>query len=89
MQAAPTGFTAIVDSDGNVVERTAVSEQRVIDGDVELRTGFTWYTSLGDAPFIIAVLLVLLALDLVLVRPATWAAIAPTTSGGVRRRSIA
>jgi len=60
VQAAPTGFTALVDSDGNVVERTAVSEQRVIRGDVELRTGFTWYTSLGDAPFIIAVALVLL-----------------------------
>jgi apolipoprotein N-acyltransferase len=26
--------------------------------DIELRTGLTWYTSLGDAPFIVALLLV-------------------------------
>ena len=30
VQAAPTGFTAIVDADGNVRQRTAVSEQRVL-----------------------------------------------------------
>jgi apolipoprotein N-acyltransferase len=54
VQAAPTGFTAIVDSDGTVLERTSVGERRVIDAEVELRTGFTWYTSIGDAPFIVA-----------------------------------
>ncbi len=52
VQAAPTGFTAIIDSDGNVLQRTSVSEQRVIYADVELRSGNTWYTSLGDGPFI-------------------------------------
>ncbi len=59
VQAAPTGFTAIVDSDGDVLQRTAVSEQRVLYADVELREGFTWYTSMGDAPIIVVVLLVL------------------------------
>ncbi len=56
VQAAPTGFTAIVDADGNVLQRTAVSEQRVLYAPVELRDGFTWYTNLGDGPFIVALL---------------------------------
>jgi apolipoprotein N-acyltransferase len=52
VQAAPTGFTAIINSDGDVLQRTSVSEQRVVYADVELRSGNTWYTSLGDGPFI-------------------------------------
>ena len=56
VQAAPTGFTAIVDSDGTVLQRTAVSEQRVLQATVELRDGFTWYTNIGDGPFIVALL---------------------------------
>ncbi len=52
VQAAPTGFTAFVSPDGNVISRTRVSEQRVIIHDVELRTGTTWYVSLGDIPWV-------------------------------------
>jgi apolipoprotein N-acyltransferase len=63
VQAAPTGFTAIVDADGEVRQRTAVSEQRVLYDTVELRDGRTWYTNLGDGPFIVA-LLVLLGVSL-------------------------
>jgi apolipoprotein N-acyltransferase len=63
VQAAPTGFTAIVDADGNVLQRTAVSEQRVLYATVELRDGFTWYTNLGDGP-IIAVLLAMFGVSL-------------------------
>jgi apolipoprotein N-acyltransferase len=59
VQAAPTGFTAIVDADGTVLQRTAVSERNVLFDTVELRTGRTWYTNLGDAPYIVALLLVL------------------------------
>ena len=68
VQAAPTGFTAIVDADGNVRQRTAVSEQRVLYDTVELRDGRTWYTNLGDGPFIVA-LIMLLALSLWMARP--------------------
>ena len=57
VQAAPTGFTAIVDADGNVRQRTAVSERKVLFDTVELREGRTWYTNLGDGPFIVALLL--------------------------------
>jgi len=52
VQAAPTGFTAIINANGDVLQRTSVSERRVIYATVDLRTGNTWYVSLGDGPFI-------------------------------------
>ena len=52
VQAAPTGFTAIINANGDVLQRTSVSEQRVIYATIDLRTGNTWYVSLGDGPFI-------------------------------------
>ena len=52
VQAAPTGFSAFVSPDGDVISRTRVSEQRVIIHDVELRTGTTWYVWLGDIPWV-------------------------------------
>jgi apolipoprotein N-acyltransferase len=52
IQVAPTGFSAVIDADGRVLERSAVSETRVITADVGLRTGHTWYTRLGDGPLI-------------------------------------
>ena len=54
VQAAPTGFTAIVDFDGDVLQRTAVSEREVLYDTVELREGRTWYTGLGDGVFVVA-----------------------------------
>ncbi len=57
LQAAPTGFSAIVDPDGNVLDRTGVSEQRVLYAEVERRTGLTPATRLGPWPmFALAVL---------------------------------
>lgn len=50
LQAAPTGFTAVVAPNGNVLERTSVSEQRVIHTDVELREGKTLPVRLGPWP---------------------------------------
>ena len=55
-QAAPTGFSEFVTPDGDVIDRTAVSEQAVIRHQIELRTGRTWYVTLGDAPWIVALL---------------------------------
>ena len=60
VQAAPTGFTAVIDSGGDVLERTSISEQRVVYTDIELREGRTWYTNLGDWPIIAALIAVLL-----------------------------
>lgn len=59
VQVAPTGFSAFVDPDGSVFDRTAVSEQAVITHTVALRSGRTWYTTLGNAPFLLAALGVL------------------------------
>ena len=58
MQVSPTGFSEIVTPDGDVIDRTAVSERAIVRGTVELRTGRTWYVNLGDAPFIAALVLV-------------------------------
>jgi apolipoprotein N-acyltransferase len=58
-QAAPTGFSAFVAPDGTVHQRTSVSEQTVIVRDISLRTGTTWYQSLGNVPFWLLLLAVL------------------------------
>lgn len=50
LQAAPTGFTAIIGPDGQVHQRSSVSEQTVLQGTVERRTGTTAYTRLGLLP---------------------------------------
>lgn len=50
LQAAPTGFSAAVTPDGEVLERTGVSERRVLQHTVERRTGDTIATRLGTAP---------------------------------------
>ena len=52
-QVSPTGFSAIVNHEGNVRVRSGVSEQRVIIDNVELRSGRTPYSRTGDAPIII------------------------------------
>ena len=50
LQAAPTGFSAIIGPDGTVHQRTAVSEQAVLQGTVGRREGTTLYTRLGLLP---------------------------------------
>ncbi len=51
IQVAPTGFSAFVSPDGDVLQRTATSEQAVrVMRDLPLRDGFTWYTTRGDLP---------------------------------------
>ena len=60
-QAAPTGFSAFVDPDGNVYQRTAVSEQKVIQSPIELRSGQTLATRAGPWPMIALAMAALLA----------------------------
>jgi apolipoprotein N-acyltransferase len=67
VQVSPTGFSAFVSPDGEVVQRSAQREQRVLQQTIELRTGDTVYTRLGDAP-IIAALLAAFAVALLLQR---------------------
>ena len=47
------GFSAVIEPDGTVVERTAVSEQAVIEAPVELRDGRTWAVRVGLWPVLV------------------------------------
>jgi apolipoprotein N-acyltransferase len=58
IQVAPTGFSAVIDANGQLLERSAVSETRVIVADLTLRTGHTWYTRIGDGPLIWALVVI-------------------------------
>lgn len=48
LQAAPTGFSAVITPDGDVLQRTAVSERAILYDTVELRTGDTIFVRVGD-----------------------------------------
>ena len=52
LQAAPTGFSAIVDPDGRVLARTKISEQAVLQEVVALREGDTIATVIGPLPVV-------------------------------------
>ena len=65
VQAAPTGFSAVITPEGDVIERTGISESRVIQTTVELRHGDTLAVRLGAWPVAAAAALTLsLALGL-------------------------
>ena len=88
VQAAPTGFSAFVSPDGEVHQRTSVSVQAVITQAVTLRSGSTWYRSVGDLPWALLALSALIGCRVAArrARAATAAtrttrATAPTTGG--------
>ena len=56
LQAAPTGFSAIVTPSGQVVARTSISEQKVLE-----RSGETIATRIGPMPVVILAVLLVLA----------------------------
>ena len=59
LQAAPTGFSGIIDPDGNVLDRTGVSEQRVLFETIERREGLTLSNRFGVAPWLTLAIVVL------------------------------
>lgn len=59
LQAAPTGFSAIVAPDGTVVARTAISEQAVLQERIERRDGRTLATRVGAWPMAVLALVAL------------------------------
>jgi len=65
VQVSPTGFSAFVSPSGQVFDRTGVSEQHVIIREVQLRSGRTIYSYIGDMPIILLVIASLLALLIV------------------------
>jgi apolipoprotein N-acyltransferase len=54
VQAAPTGFSAVINSQGTVLARTDLAVRAVIVRDVALRTGRTLYERGGDLPVLVA-----------------------------------
>jgi len=61
LQVAPTGFSAVIDDEGRVLERSSISERRVIQRDVGLRDGQTIYTRVGNGPALVLSLLCIAA----------------------------
>ena len=59
IQAAPTGFSAVINPGGRVLERSGVSESRVIQAAVELRRGDTLAVRFGVWPVATAAALTL------------------------------
>ncbi len=53
VQAAPTGFSAIIDNDGRVLQRTSLGKRQVLVATVAMRDGKTIYERLGDLPVLI------------------------------------
>ena len=59
VQVSPTGFSAFVSPAGDVLDRTAVSEQKVIVRTITLEGRRTWYSRLGDLPWRLLALMAL------------------------------
>jgi apolipoprotein N-acyltransferase len=64
VQAAPTGYTAVVRADGEVTAVSGLSAPALLRENVELRTGLTPYARLGDVPFVTLAIVLLLAAPL-------------------------
>jgi apolipoprotein N-acyltransferase len=60
VQVAPTGFSAVIDEHGRVLDRTAVGEERVLQQSVQLREGLTIYTRVGNFPAVLLALVLIL-----------------------------
>jgi apolipoprotein N-acyltransferase len=53
LQAAPTGYSAVIDAHGNVLARSQLSAEDVIETTVPLRKGSTPYEQWGDLPLLV------------------------------------
>ncbi|PZF80317.1 apolipoprotein N-acyltransferase [Jiangella anatolica] len=61
LQAAPTGYSAIVLPDGSVAQLSGLGTQELLEREVPLRTGLTPYARTGDWPVLTLVALTLAA----------------------------
>jgi len=53
VQAAPTGFSSVVDNQGNVLQRSVLGQRQVLLATVGLRTGRTVFERFGDLPVLV------------------------------------
>ncbi len=82
LQAAPTGFSAVIDPGGTVVRRSALVESRVLRATVRRRTGETFSVRYGDLPMTVIVVVSLLAAWVLSRREAGSAADSPVAANG-------
>jgi apolipoprotein N-acyltransferase len=61
IQAAPTGYSALIGADGQVLARSTLGRQQVIAGTVTLRSGRTVFLRLGDLPYVALAAIALVA----------------------------
>lgn len=61
LQAAPTGYSAIVLPDGSVTRLSGLGTQELLEQSVPLRTGLTPYARTGDWPVLLLIALPLIA----------------------------
>ena len=87
LQVAPTGYSAVVDQNGDVLRQSRLSSPDVIEATVPELTGATLFERFGELPVVVAAagaVLVPLALRLLL---SGLAALSPLTSFVLRRRA--
>jgi len=68
VQAAPTGYSAVIDHRGRVVEQGGLGGAEVLTAGVDLRTGRTLFVALGSAPWVLAAIAAILLSKLEWVR---------------------
>ena len=81
LQAAPTGYTAVVSPRGELDVVTELGERRIVERTVALRSGLTPYGRWGDGPLVVLVVLGLLLAWRPATRPTTPAPMASGTVG--------
>ncbi len=86
LQAAPTGFSAIVSPTGAVLQRTGISEQKVLQGTIERRSGLTWATRFGPIPALLAALGLVVAANVAATRTRARAGDRDRAEDGTRVR---
>ncbi|MCS5480585.1 apolipoprotein N-acyltransferase [Corynebacterium sp. YIM 101645] len=59
LQAAPTGYSAIIQPDGTVSQLSDLSTSELLTATVPLHTGLTPYARMGDTPMLVLALLAL------------------------------
>jgi apolipoprotein N-acyltransferase len=61
LQAAPTGYSALIDSRGRVLARSVLGRRQVLVGSVQARFGQTIFVLFGELPVLSLAVLVLIA----------------------------
>lgn len=53
LMSAPTGYGAVIDDKGRVLDRTVLGAAQLLEGEARLRSGRTIYAILGDLPIVV------------------------------------